>query len=85
MGLAIKMEVWDSVEDKDKTVKYISPRLMKLRLQMGRTCGVAFVLGTHRRKPPEARQVSAATTVARICSGAPCMRRFERCLAATTS
>ena len=45
VGLAVKTELWDSVEEEDRTVECISPRMMKVRLQIGRTCGVTFVVG----------------------------------------
>ena len=45
VGLAVKAERWGSVEKEDRTVECNSPRLMKVWLQMGRTCGVIFVVG----------------------------------------
>ncbi|CAB1103351.1 unnamed protein product [Ectocarpus sp. CCAP 1310/34] len=37
--------MWESVGEEGSTVECISPRLMKVRLQIGRTCGVTFVVG----------------------------------------
>ncbi|CAB1110695.1 unnamed protein product [Ectocarpus sp. CCAP 1310/34] len=45
VGIAIKETMWDSVGEGGRTVECISPRLMKVRLQIGRTCGVTFVVG----------------------------------------
>ncbi|CAB1115349.1 unnamed protein product [Ectocarpus sp. CCAP 1310/34] len=45
VGIAIKEAMWESVGEEGRTVECISPRLMKVRLQIGRTCGVAFVEG----------------------------------------
>ncbi|CAB1116131.1 unnamed protein product [Ectocarpus sp. CCAP 1310/34] len=42
---AIKEAMWESVGEEGRTVECISPRLMKVRLQIGRTCGVTFVVG----------------------------------------
>ena len=40
------MELWKSVEKEDRTVECNSPGLIKVRLQMGNTCGVTFVVGS---------------------------------------
>ncbi|CAB1110585.1 unnamed protein product [Ectocarpus sp. CCAP 1310/34] len=45
VGIAIKEAMWESVGEEGRTVECISPRLMKVRLQIGRTCGVTFVVG----------------------------------------
>jgi len=45
VALAIKRDMWDGVKEEDRTVECISPRLMKVRLQLGPNCGVAFVVG----------------------------------------
>ncbi|CAB1111436.1 unnamed protein product [Ectocarpus sp. CCAP 1310/34] len=45
VGIAIKEAMWESVGEEGRTVECISPRLMKVRLQSGRTCGVTFVVG----------------------------------------
>ncbi|CAB1110175.1 unnamed protein product [Ectocarpus sp. CCAP 1310/34] len=45
VGIAIKEAMWESVGEEGRTVECISLRLMKVRLQIGRTCGVTFVVG----------------------------------------
>ncbi|CAB1104344.1 unnamed protein product [Ectocarpus sp. CCAP 1310/34] len=45
VGIAIKEAMWESVGEEGRTVECISPRLMKARLQIGRTCRVTFVVG----------------------------------------
>ncbi|CAB1117139.1 unnamed protein product [Ectocarpus sp. CCAP 1310/34] len=45
VGIVIKEAMWESVGEEGRTVECICPRLMKVRLQIGRTCGVAFVVG----------------------------------------
>ena len=44
VGLAIKQHIWDGLEEEDKTVECFGPRLMKVRLQLGRSHGVSFVV-----------------------------------------
>ncbi|CAB1113440.1 unnamed protein product [Ectocarpus sp. CCAP 1310/34] len=43
--IAIKEAMWESLGEEGRTMECISPRLMKVRLQIGRTCGVTFVVG----------------------------------------
>lgn len=45
VDIAIKETMWDSVGEGDRTVECIIPRLMKVGLQIGRTCGATFVVG----------------------------------------
>eukprot|EP00752_Nemacystus_decipiens_P015555 g13878.t1 len=66
VALALKTEMWDGVEERGRTVECISPRLMKVRLQMGRTCGVTFVVGY---APTENAPGNAAESVRGGASG----------------
>ncbi|CAB1115840.1 unnamed protein product [Ectocarpus sp. CCAP 1310/34] len=45
VGIAIKEAMWESVGEEGRTVECISPRLMKVRMQIGHTCVVTFVVG----------------------------------------
>ena len=44
VGLAIKQHIWDGLEEEDKTVERFGPRLMKVRLQLGKSHGVSLVV-----------------------------------------
>jgi len=44
VGLVIKEHIWEGVEEGDKTVECFGPRLMKVRLQLGGSHGVTFVV-----------------------------------------